>query len=261
MHTESQIRKAIRPLVEMYGSLTTSEVKKKIGEVLEFDDEDKIQSNTRNEMMIIQRVGNIVAHQIDAVKVYSEGFIVDKNYKPALFSAISGLSGNEKTISDTEIEKRKKVSQKVNLKERKYTKINWELENERRTLIGTSGEQFVYEREVEFVKSFDSGSADKVIHLSASQGDGFGYDVISINEKGETIFIEVKTTKGPAETPFYMSINEKTFFEENIDNNAYIYRVYNFNIEQRHGSIFKISAKELFEFYEFDPITFMVCKK
>lgn len=41
MHSEKQIRVAIRPLIEMYGELTTSEIKQKIEEVLILDDEDK----------------------------------------------------------------------------------------------------------------------------------------------------------------------------------------------------------------------------
>ena len=58
-----------------------------------------------------------------------------------------------------------------------------------------------------------------------------------------------------------MSRNEKLFFEENIDNNAYVYRVFNFNEESRHGQIKIVSAKELLENYNFEPISFMVTHK
>ena len=73
--------------------------------------------------------------------------------------------------------------------------------------------------------------------------------------------IEVKTTTKGENTPFFMSRNEKMFFENNIDNNAYIYRVYDFNIDSRHGCIKKITAKELIEDYDLDPVSFMVIKK
>lgn len=40
-----------------------------------------------------------------------------------------------------------------------------------------------------------------------------------------------------------------------------IYRVYNFIKETRHGQTKIISAKELFENYNFDPISFIVTPK
>lgn len=257
MHTESEIRSAIKPLVEFYGEMTISEIKKHLEEVLDYDADDRKQSETRNELLITQRIGNIVAHQSETVKVYSEGFIVDKSYKQPHFFAVSGLSGKEKRLSDIEIAKRQKQA-KIR---RDYKKFDWEYGNERATLKGALGETFVYYREIKKVNEFDPASVFKVIHLSEKQGDGFGYDICSVNEIGETIFIEVKTTKGSAETPFYMSRNEKLFFEENMDNNAYIYRVFNFNEESRHGQIKIISAKELLENYNFDPISFMVTAK
>lgn len=103
------------------------------------------------------------------------------------------------------------------------------------------------EREREFVKSFDSSAVDRVIHLSAKQADGFGYDISSINEKGETVFIEVKTTSGKEETPFYMTINEKSFFEENIHNNAFVYRVYEYDMNTMHGKIKKLLRKNFLQ--------------
>lgn len=257
MHSESEIRSAIKPLVEFYGEMTTSEVKQHLEEVLDYDDDDRIPSETRNEILITQRIGNIVAHQRDTVKVYSEGFIVDKSFTPAHFFAIKGLSGHEQKLPENEIKKRQQKAKQKHI----YKKVNWELENERRSLIGHLGEEFVYHSEIAKVKEFDASSLDKVIHLSEKQGDGFGYDICSVNENGETIFIEVKTTKGTAETPFFMSRNEKLFFEENIDNNAFIYRVFNFNEESRHGQIKIISAKDLLKNYKFDPISFMVTHK
>lgn len=259
MHSEGQIRVAIKPLIEMYGELTTSEVKQKIEEVLVLDDEDKKMSSTRNEMLIIQRIGNIVAHQKETIKVYDEGFIVDKNFSPAKFIAITGLDQDKKKISENEIRKRRKKAIVEEEKKQSYKKINWNLENERRTALGQVGEEFIFEVEKEKVKNLDPSSIDRVIHLSMMQGDGFGYDILSINESGEPIYIEVKTTEQGENTPFYMSKNEKDFFENN--NNAWLYRVYDFNISTRNGKFIKISSTELLENYTFDPISFMVKKK
>jgi hypothetical protein len=65
-HTEAQIRRAIKPLLTVYGELNTSEVKNLLHTVLEFSEEDNIPSATRNEVLIIQRIGNIVAHQTNS---------------------------------------------------------------------------------------------------------------------------------------------------------------------------------------------------
>lgn len=259
MHTEGQIRVAIRPLIEMYGELTTSEIKQKIEEVLVLDEEDKKLSETRNEILIIQRIGNIVAHQSEEVKFYDEGFIVDKSFRPAKFFAVKGINQEKVKISDNEIQKRKREASRTETERKIYKKIDWNLENERRTALGQLGEEFVLEFEKEKVKNIDSSSVERVIHLSALQGDGFGYDILSLNELGEPIYIEVKTTVKGEDIPFFMSKNEKSFFEQNA--NAWLYRVYDFNIDSRHGKIKKISSQDLLENYNFDPVTFMVSKK
>ena len=262
MHTEPEIRRAIKPIIEKYGQLNTTELKSILAEYIEYDEEDLKESDTRSgETLIEQRIRNIVSHAKSDDYIYPEGFKVNKNVKPTIFTAIEGLSTATVEISTNEIKKRKDDIKKSEKTKKVYRKINWNLENERRTEIGSKGEVFVYEREKQIVAEFDEESVNRVIHLSAKQGDGFGYDIESVNKEGKTIFIEVKTTTGSVETPFYMSVNEKSFFEENKKNNAYIYRVYNFNPETSHGLIKIISAKDLFENYNFDPISFIVTPK
>ena len=123
------------------------------------------------------------------------------------------------------------------------------------------GEEFVYEYEKERVSNFDLSSVDRVLHLSILQGDGLGYDISSVNNDGSTRRIEVKTTSSGLETPFYMSENEKLFFETYKDDGAYVYRVYDFNRDTRRGKIEIISANDLLDNYNFDPVTFAVTKK
>lgn len=259
MHTEGQIRQVIKPLVEQYGEINMSDVKRIISEYLNFDDEDRELSDTRNgEMKIIQRIGNISSHQKEPIKFYPEGFALDKTQQPAVFKSIVGLSQDIRIKSDIEIKKIKHNNQIIG--RQKYKKLDWNYINERKTVLGRIGEEFVFNYEKERVKCIDERSIDRVIHLSIAQGDGFGYDISSINELGQTIFIEVKTTKNNLEAPFYMSLNEKSFFENN-NSNAFIYRVYNFDEDTCHGDICIISAKDLLENYIFDPISFLVHKK
>ena len=258
MHSESEIRRSIKILLEAYGLLNTSEVKEHLNEVLEFDEDDILLSDSRNgEIKILQRIGNIVCHQNGIVYFYDEGFLVDKNNVPALWVLTQGINGSEHPIDiDTIDLLRKKLG---NHNPRRYRKINWEEVNERNSFLGSSGEEFVLQYEMDSVSQYNPDAYQKVIHLSAKQGDGFGYDILSVDEYGNSKFIEVKTTTSPNPySPFYMSVNEKNFFEEKIDLNAFIYRVYCFNEQTRRGKILVIPARDLIENFDFDPISFKV---
>jgi len=251
-HTEAQIRRAIKPLLTVNGQLNTAEVKKQLHTVLQFDDEDLVPSNTRvNETLIIQRIGNIVAHQEEIYKIYSEGFMVDKSTSPATFRLYNPII--DEPISSKEV---------IQLKERTNRfiarKVDWDKARERNNEIGDQGEEFVMEFEIDrLVSLLNKDCVQYVQHLSRLQGDGLGYDIQSLNDDGTIRFIEVKTTSGGFEQPFYMSKNEKLFFEEYKDS-AFIYRVYDFNKETRHGKVKIISQRELFSEFSFDPYTWLV---
>jgi len=256
-HTEAQIRRAIKPLLTVYGELNTSEVKNLLDTVLTFDAEDNIKSKTRNESLIIQRIGNIVAHQGEKVKIYEEGFIVDKNHRPAKFFLINPISN--KVIQPDEVTTIKE-------KTRRFIgrKVDWEKVRDRNNEIGDQGEEFVLEFEidrlVETLLLERTKAIQNVQHLSRLQGDGLGYDISSINDDGSPRYIEVKTTSGDFNQPFFMSENERRFFEEYGDS-AFIYRVYNFDKETRHGNVKIISSSELFSDFTFDTTTWKVTPK
>lgn len=257
-HTEAQIRRAIKPLLTVYGELNTSEVKKLLHTVLEFSEEDNIPSETRNEeSLIIQRIGNIVAHQREDVKSYEEGFVVNKNVRPAVFSLLNPISG--KAIQSTEIKRIKETTKRFIAR-----KIDWTKARDRNNEIGDQGEEFVCEYEIDRLVDDLSINITKakewVQHLSRLQGDGLGFDISSINDNGSPRYIEVKTTSEDFTQPFYMSKNEKFFFEEYKDS-AFIYRVFNFNREERRGDVKIISSSELFSNFTFDAITWKVTPK
>ncbi|MCK0202184.1 DUF3883 domain-containing protein [Ornithobacterium rhinotracheale] len=256
-HTEAQIRRAIKPLLTVYGELNTSEVKNLLHTVLTFDAEDNIMSKTRKETLIIQRIGNIVAHQADKIKVYDEGFIVDKNYRPARFILFNPITSEP--IQSDEVTKIKGKTKRFIAR-----KVDWEKLRDRNNEIGDQGEEFVLEFEIDRlveVLSIERPKAmQNVQHLSRLQGDGLGYDIYSINNDGSPRYIEVKTTGGDFNQPFFMSENERRFFEEYKDS-AFIYRVYNFNRESRHGEIRIITSEELFTNFNFDTTTWKVTPK
>lgn len=53
--------------------------------------------------------------------------------------------------------------------------------------------------------------AERVEHVSQTEGDGLGYDVKSFDVNGRERFIEVKTTAFGKETPFFVTQNELHF--------------------------------------------------
>ena len=259
MHTEAEIRRAIRPLVERYGQLTTTEVKKLLDTVITFDSDDlRISPTRRGETMIMQRIGNIASHQTSVVKIYPEGFMVDKSSRPAKFTAITGIKGNVMPLSNTVINKRR---QNIKRKRRIIPKVDWDEVDTIRKLIGDAGEDFVVQREKDKVKNIDKDAVDRVIRVSQKQ-EGDGYDILSLDKYGKTIYIEVKTTTKGADTAFYITENERLFLEEHKDiDDAFIYRVYNFDIDTRFGQVKIIKAKDFFKKYNIDPVTYKVTKK
>lgn len=256
-HTEAQIRRAIKPLLTVYGELNTTEVKSLLDTVLTFDADDNTPSATRNEVLIIQRIGNIVAHQTETIKTYDEGFVLDKSSRPAKFSLINPIS--HVVIQPAEVTK-------IREKTRRFTarKIDWEKARDRNNEIGDQGEEFALEYEID--RLIEALAIDRTLatqnvqHLSRLQGDGLGYDISSINDDGSPRYIEVKTTSGDFNQPFYMSKNERHFFEE-YEDSAFIYRVYNFNRETRRGDVRIITQTELFSDFTFDTITWQVKPK
>ena len=92
-----------------------------------------------------------------------------------------------------------------------YPKIDWQSVNESREDLGKYGEEFVIRYETNRILQFAPEDTNRIIHLSEEQGDGAGFDIISLNENGMEIYIEVKTTKGNLNTPFYMTENERAF--------------------------------------------------
>ncbi|HHW6502803.1 TPA: DUF3883 domain-containing protein [Staphylococcus aureus] len=257
--SEGDIRKAVALLLNQYGKLSTSEVKKLLQTVMPFDEDDKVMSNTRNEPLIIQRIGNIVSHQKEVYKTYFDTYAIDKRGGKAYWYLLTGLNSNNTldVLSDEDLKRRQELRSRFVPK-----KIDWQSLNGSRAELGKYGEDFVIRYETNRILQFAPEDTDRIIHLSEEQGDGAGFDIISLNEDGTERYIEVKTTKGNVDTPFYMTENERAFFELYKDEgNLFIYRVYNYDETQKVGEVQIISAKDLFTYYQFDPMSYKVTKK
>ena len=122
--------------------------------------------------------------------------------------------------------------------------------------LGLAGEQLVIRTEKEKLKKV--GLASKAEKVRKAK-DGEGYDIFSYSESGKEQYIEVKTTKGNSDEPFYLSINERVFCEMNKDKYV-IYRLHNYNNIQNSAKCYKIFGEELDNF-EMSPINYEVSKK
>lgn len=88
----------------------------------------------------------------------------------------------------------------------------------RNTSLGIAGEEFVVRFEHWRLNQLGQPKlADRVEHVSQTQGDGLGYDVLSFDANGKERFIEVKTTAFGKETPFFVTRNELDFSKDAKD--------------------------------------------
>ncbi len=101
------------------------------------------------------------------------------------------------------------------------------IENERENKrIGDLGELLVLQHEQEKLKSL--GIRKEPEHKSKSEGDGLGYDILSYDENGKEMFIEVKTTVRNYDTPFFITRNELERSKQD-NNKFFLYRLYDFD--------------------------------
>lgn len=127
------------------------------------------------------------------------------------------------------------------------------IENKR---IGDLGELWVMRHEIEkLTKANKVNLIKKIKHISKNEGDGTGYDILSFDEKGNKIFIEVKTTKGKKNSTFFVTRNELERSKIEKDNYL-IYRLYNFDEEKDTADLLIIKGN-LTNLCDY-PITFKV---
>jgi hypothetical protein len=120
----------------------------------------------------------------------------------------------------------------------KIVKVDFAKKNKSARENGRNGELLVVEFEKK--KLANLGSSKRVKHV-ALEGDGHGYDIESYNEKGENIYIEVKTTVGGVNTSFDVSSNEVLVSEEK-NKQYYIYRLFNYNKEMNSAEVYIING-------------------
>lgn len=137
----------------------------------------------------------------------------------------------------------------VNLKPRK---VNYEARQRQQKKIGDLGEQLVLQYERDNCKP---KFRDKIRHVSVEEGDGLGFDILSFDEEGKEKYIEVKTTSGNVDRPFFVTANELE--RSRRDAGKFIlYRLYNFNEKEGTADFFTIEGD--LSAYCINPVQFQV---
>lgn len=265
MHTESQIRAAIKPLLQRYGSLNTTEIVKLFKEEIPLDAEDLRRSPTRpGELMVEQNIRNSLTRHVrsgETTHYFGDGFIVDKSKRPAVCTvATIERDGTIVVLDNKKITAKKRTAKKFKKLLKTLTDEEREQLNRSRSRTGLNGELLVLNSEIEKVRHIDPLLTGQVIHASQIS-DCFGYDISSIDSLKKEIYIEVKTTKLGVNEPFFISKNEINFLKLH-KKHSFIYRVYNFDNATKTGSIKIIKATDLFDKtkYRFNPISYKVEK-
>lgn len=117
---------------------------------------------------------------------------------------------------------------------------------------GLRGEEFVLAQEREkLAGTLYENAVDPHYSLDPS----FGFDLLSFTQTGELLYIEVKTTSEDADTPFFMSANEKAFMKHCHDVGLHyeLHRVYDIDGHPQQ-LIYSLDALRHFQFTAHDYI-------
>ncbi|WP_447824523.1 DUF3427 domain-containing protein [Aeromonas salmonicida] len=120
--------------------------------------------------------------------------------------------------------------------------VDWAAREQRNRDLGLAGELLVMAHEQKRLR--DAGRNDlaaRVEHVALSDSAA-GYDILSFELDGGERFIEVKTTTGPASTPFYISENEVSVSRQ-LQELYWLYRVHSYSREGNSGSFFSLQGE------------------
>jgi hypothetical protein len=108
--------------------------------------------------------------------------------------------------------------------------------------LGRAGEELVLQFERDrLAREGRSDLSAKVLHVAEVEGDGAGHDIRSYRADGSAFFIEVKTTRGGQETPFYLSANEIEFAQRHAGFYCLV-RVFDFCPDPPAGRFFRVEG-------------------
>lgn len=175
---------------------------------------------------------------------------IKMSHLPVLMDLLN--ENQEETLSEEEKQIDKKVVEEITdfaiLVIHEFNKLNnttnskdYIRAHKNQMAVGSLGEEIVYNFEKE--KLTKLGLKDKAKEVKAVSGDStLGYDILSFNENGDEIHIEVKSKSGNISyLDFYISDNE--YEKLNANENHFVY--YISNVRSQKPKLFKLNGKML----------------
>ena len=145
----------------------------------------------------------------------------------------------------------------------KIVKKDYIKELKRNTEQGMEAERLVLNLEIERAKNDNKlrKNVNNIKHVALNEGDGLGYDIKSIyfdevTNEVKPLYIEVKSTIGGINSPFYLSANEKRVAKEKGKEYS-IYRL--FRRDDVNFDYYVIN--DPYEKLEYEPIQYRVIPK
>lgn len=242
-YTEQEIMEVAIKVIEEYGELNTTELKEILNDIMQPNGEDLRINKNRNDTKFDQKVRNMISHR-ESNDLYKY-FDYRKDGRVGILTSKSVIrkAMNIKETTTMYGQNAKSSTRKEKKKAFNARKVDFDEVNKRNKDIGEEGELFVLKHEIEYL---GEALGSKVRHVAKDDGDGAGYDILSYDKSGQVRFLEVKTTTSRLETPFYLTENERLFLEMYGDE-AEIVRVYNFDMQEKSGQIYRISGNEFLE--------------
>ena len=167
---------------------------------------------------------------------YIPGYKPAVNYQRALFDAIEArIDGSDfqNRVADAPVigatspknliyEQAPSMSDKPYAANRRLDRLVRKFDAARRDAraraLGEEGESFLFQAEQNRLSEIGRDDlAGKVRWVAKEDGDGAGYDILSFSRYGDERWLEVKTTNGPATTPFWITENERRVSEDRPD--------------------------------------------
>lgn len=236
--------------------------------------------NGRSEQAIEYKHSNISAILIKLGFPYISGYKPRSNYQRLLFEIVSDhLLANQKLIAlaEADLARAIKVPNVDNILKlltdapRPFLKplsvaepkqsysvlpVNYLEREAKNRILGLAGEEFVINFECARLMALKKEDlAARIEHVSKTQGDSAGFDILSYETTGAERLIEVKTTKYGKETPFFISRNELDVSVGHAER-YYLYRVFDFRHEEPH--LFNLQGS-LSSTCILDPASYIAC--
>tara|TARA_R110002074_G_scaffold298257_1_gene469825 strand:+ start:3894 stop:5570 length:1677 start_codon:yes stop_codon:yes gene_type:complete len=141
----------------------------------------------------------------------------------------------------------KPVQEQVNI-----STIDYKKNDEKNLALGKAGEEFIFEYEkFRLGQCGKENLSKKVQWVARDIGDGLGYDIKSFTETGKEIYLEVKTTSGGINMPFFVSRNEADVSAIKLESYRLV-RVFDFHKAPK----FFVLIGSLYDGVDLEPISF-----